>query len=220
MVARTNTLYRILLFSTVVAIFTIQNIEIAIAVETSTWRRITLSNGISFQLPNHWKILSKRQTAELYAKSKIHDEIYIVSSKLPFSANEVDRSGRTVALLNVRTYPTLEISQTEVRLLAQTEIEMYDLLLKKGLLDGARLYGLQLLSWGGTKPRSFGKTLALESQYRRVSLTGKGVFRVRLVRIMDGSRSFTLTVSYLEARKIISAPIVEFIVNSLQPADQ
>ncbi len=216
---RSNSWCCFLLLGALVFVLPIQGIKSSHGFQLPNWTRITLSNGISFRLPTHWKILSKRKTEALdaEARSKI-SHIYSISSELPFAANEMD-DGRTVALLNIRVYPLIEISQDEVRMLAQVGLNEYDSELKKMIRISSEIVGFELRSWLGTKSRLVGDTLALETRYKRVSMTGKGVFFVRLVRIIDGPKSFTLTVSYLESRDETSQSVIEHIVNSLQTSN-
>ena len=94
-------------------------------------------------------------------------------------------------------------------MLAQFDLREIDSELKKAIEMSSELVGIEIRSWLRTKMRLVGETLALETRYRRVSMTGKGIFFVRLVRIIDGPRSFTLTVSYLESRDETSQPVIE-----------
>ncbi|MBN8733765.1 MAG: hypothetical protein J0L64_24735 [Acidobacteria bacterium] len=78
---------------------------------------------------------------------------------------------------------------------------------------------MSMTSWEGTKRSELNQIAALVTEYHRRSLKGAGDFRVRLVRVFAGDRSFTVTVSYLEPVSFLMEPITDRIIQSLKLSD-
>jgi hypothetical protein len=75
---------------------------------------------------------------------------------------------------------------------------------------------VKLLSWVGTSRRTINAMTAIVVEFRRAGLDG--VFRVRLVRVLDGVRSFTLTASYREDQVRLLEPITSYVISTLRRA--
>jgi hypothetical protein len=98
------------------------------------------------------------------------------------------------------------------------ELMEFDAALLAGLQEGAEKAGLRVSSWLGTKREIVNKLSVLLSEYHRLSVQpAGGVWHVRLFRVYDGHRSFTLTISYELAAARVLRPITDRIAYSLRP---
>ncbi len=175
---------------------------------------INLPEGVSISMPRNWIILSDNQriTVQAFLEAATHSPER--TSEYPFAANFYNDRGRTIALLNVRYYPKAEVSQENARNGTAEEIREIDEILKANTTKGIVAAGYSVVSWGGTRKVEINGITALISEYRRGDPDGP--FRVRLVRVFAGPRSFTLTVSYLESAAAVLEPITDRIVESLR----
>ena len=57
---------------------------------------------------------------------------------------------------------------------------------------------------------------AFVTEYKRSPIKSNGNFKVRLVRVFNGGKSFTLTVSYREDKEYVLRPICDRIISSLR----
>jgi hypothetical protein len=139
-----------------------------------------------------------------------------VTSDLCFVAGYFDDAGDK-AKINVRYYPNMKITQDTVRQANPEEIRKFDNTLKQSIYGAAKASGYTILHWGGTRKQNVAGRIALLTDYRRPPFSGEqGYFNVRLIRILDGSKSFTLTVSYNELYTTIFKPICDRIISSLK----
>lgn len=183
----------------------------------SNYLTVTLPRGVAIELPRNWLVLSDntRITLDAYVEAigestgRGRDEF---PSALPFAANLYNDRGHTIGIVNLRYYPSVETTQRDVRGLSEADIEALDSVLRA---EDLRLPS-KLVSWDGTVPREINGLVTLVTRYRRESVLGSGTFQVRLVRVLNGSKSFTLTVSYREAEKLFLEHITDRIIASLR----
>ena len=138
------------------------------------------------------------------------------SSDLTFAANYSDEEQKTAGIVNVRYYPEQTISQRDVRGLSPAELRAVDEEGKRELTRALSSMNVKLLSWVGTSRRTINAMTAIVVEFRRAGLDG--VFRVRLVRVLDGVRSFTLTASYREDQVRLLEPITSYVISTLRRA--
>src|SRR3972149_7849153 len=77
---------------------------------------ISLPHGVQIELPRNWEALSKNQRITLDSSVQSRNEragIFDASSDLNFGANYYDEAGKTAAILNIRYYPDLALSQAD-----------------------------------------------------------------------------------------------------------
>jgi hypothetical protein len=123
---------------------------------------------------------------------------------LSFAANLYDTNGAVAAMMNVRRYPTETISQGDIAEITGTSDEIQELVslvdrsARDALKEELPKQGIKLLGWLGTKLDRLDAKTVFVTTYRRLSNHTQAVFVVRLVRIFDASRSFTLTLSHRE----------------------
>jgi hypothetical protein len=179
---------------------------------------VSLPKGVHIELPKNWVVLSENQriTLDSAVKSRLDlsnqgDE----KSSLPFAANLYSDGGTTLAMVNVRYYPGLDLSQAEIEGSTSEEVAALDNELKRQMLISAKAANITVTSWLGTKLREINGISVFVTEYERKALVGAGQFRVRLVRVYSGSRSFTLTVSYKKSAAYLLEPITDRIISSL-----
>jgi len=185
--------------------------------QTHAYVRVGLPKNVSIELPRNWFVISNNQQITLDASVVArHGNAGIADfrSELAFAANYYDESNRTAGIVNVRYYPEQTVTQADSRNASTAEVRELDAVLQQELQKGITLAGGQLLSWAGTSKHSVNGLIVFLSDYRRGSPNGS--FRVRLVRVLDAGRSFTLTVSYREDQAYFLQPISDYVIGSLR----
>jgi len=191
------------------------NSESAFA-ENNLFVQIKLKNGISFVLPRNWKIIDNNTKTTLEASVASRIKLPINTS-LPFAANLYNHKNSTVAMVNVRIYPEMDVYQRDVSALNKQSVNDFDKELKINITDGVRPLGIEVTNWYGTKIVRINGKFFLSTQYRRTSaIDPLKYFRVNLVRLLDGKHSYTLTVSYEEGSGYLLKPIIEKIRHSIK----
>jgi len=179
--------------------------------------KIELPESVTIDLPKNWVLISnnKRITLDTWVESTFDlKKLPNNDSDLPFAANYyVD--GFTAGIINARYYPAMDVTQRHVQLASVNDVRELDQELKKNMIPSMTKIGMTITSWEGTQKRTINGITTFVTEYHRESLKGKGIFRVRLVRVLAGRRSFTLTVSYLESQKLFLENITDKILSSL-----
>ena len=171
-----------------------------ISIAGSNYKTISLPKGVSIDLPINWQVISnnERITLDAYVET-LFDPL---DSELPFAANYYNDDDEIDALVNIRYYPWEVVTQENVINMFTPDVlrAMDDVLYKSSTLAMKKISG-KMLSWNGTKKKLIKDTVALVTEYRRYSGLSKSNARVRLVRVLNGNKSFTLTVSYVDNKK-------------------
>jgi hypothetical protein len=179
--------------------------------------RLTVPQKVSVEIPRTWTVMNgdERLVVDRLVKTIAP---WPKSSNLPFVANLLDSSGLRRAHVNLRFYPEPLPSQLYVRQSTEQAIQLYDGIARENVSSEVLKYGSRLISWDGTRAVSVGGWLALVGEYRRQG-TGperNDIYRVKLVRVLDESRSFTLTVSFRERDGFDLQSICNHIIESLR----
>ena len=171
-----------------------------ISIAGSNYKTISLPKGVSIDLPINWQVISnnERITLDAYVET-LFDPL---DSELPFAANYYNDNDEIDALVNIRYYPSEVVTQENVINMFTPDVlrAMDDVLYKSSTLTMKKING-KILSWNGSKKKRIKDTVALVTDYRRSSGLSKSNVRVRLVRVLNGNKSFTLTVSYVDNKK-------------------
>lgn len=178
---------------------------------------VHLPRNVSIELPRNWIVISNNQRITLDASVVARQGsagIADFRSELAFAANYYDDSGRTAGIVSVRYYPEQTVTQADARNASAAEVRELDALLQQELQKGVALSGNRLLAWQGTSKNSINGLIVFLSTYRRSS--PNGTFQVRLVRVLDAGRSFTLTISYREDQAYFLQPISDYVIRSLK----
>ena len=160
----------------------------------SNYKTVNLPKGVSVDVPINWQVISNNQriTLDAYVETLYEP----LDSDFPFAANYYNDNGKVDALLNIRYYPWIEITQEDVINATSDEVQYLDSILNENILISMKDIDGKLLSWNGTKKEYINGIMALVTEYRRYLGITKSAGRVRLVRVLNGHQSFTLTVSY------------------------
>lgn len=178
---------------------------------------LKLPYNVQIEIPRNWEALSNNQRITLDSAVQSRSAgVFDVSSDLNFGANYYDDKGRTAAILNSRYYPDLDVSQEEARVAEAAEIRELDAALYESLVKAGQVSGFSILVWNGTSRREINGNTVFVTEYKRSPLNNNGNFKVRLVRVFNGSKSFTLTVSYREDQEYLLRPICDRIISSLR----
>jgi hypothetical protein len=180
---------------------------------------IKLPHNVSVEIPRNWEVLRNNQRITLDSSVQSRNElagIFNASSDLNFAANYYDEAGKVAAKMNVRYYQDLELSQVDARAAGQADIRELDGALREASVKAAKINGYSILSWYGTSKQTINGTTAFITEYKRSPIKNNGNSKVRLVRVFNGGRSFTLTVSYREDQEYLLRPICDRIISSLR----
>jgi hypothetical protein len=186
---------------------------------TSNFVEVRLGGGVSFEVPKNWVVLSGNQRVTLDSSVESFLDLSGASnpaSELPFAANLLSDGNATIAMLNVRFYPRMNMSQTDVDTLTPDDISQLDQLGKEETRKSLQMQKLEMQSWGGTNLQVVGGQKAFVVEYQRKAQTANDNFVVRLVRFFRGERSFTVTVSYRASLAKLLRPITDRIIKSIK----
>jgi hypothetical protein len=190
-----------------------------VAEAAENFARVTLPQGVSIDLPINSVVLSNNQRITLDTAVEAGLDLSGVqqeTSDLPFAANYYDDRGNVSAILNIRYYSDLNLSQADARSASDQDIQELDAAIKENLLQGMEALGMSITSWDGTSKAAINGIATFVTEYSRASLRSPGDFRVKLVRVFAEDRSFTLTASYLDSAAIMLRPITDRIIASLR----
>jgi hypothetical protein len=181
---------------------------------------VTLPKGVSIDVPRNWVVLSDNQRITLDTSVDSVLDLFGIeydnTSELPFAANYYDDRGNIIAILNVRYYPELDLSQADARSATIQDVQGLDAAIKENLLKEMEAFGMSIRSWSGTAKSDINGIVTFITEYRRASLQSYGDFRVKLVRVFAGDRSVTVTVSHLSSVAMMLQPIIDRIIASLR----
>jgi len=180
---------------------------------------VKLAYGVSVELPRNWVAISNNQRITLdssvQAKTELAGDKYYFSD-LNFAANYYDDRNNTAGIFNIRFYPDQTLTQADARAATAADARDIDEVVSANMRKSEKMYGVKVLSWIGTKKTSVNGIVAFITEYRRAGLTSSSPFRVRLVRVFNGKRTFTVTVSYREDQEVLLRPICDRIIQSIR----
>ena len=127
-----------------------------------------LTNGISFDLPKNWRVIDSNTRTTLDASVAARYPVKIHSS-LPFAANLYNSNNQTIGIMNIRVYPTMNVSQNEVINLNSSSLNEFNKQLRSSISNGVNLAGGQLIEWYGTEKVNVNRKIYLLSEYKRQS---------------------------------------------------
>ena len=181
---------------------------------------VRLPQGVQIELPKNWEAWSKNQRITLdssvQSRMELTGTIFDASSNFNFAANYYDDLGKTAAIMNVRYYPNLDVSQTEARTLGPSDVNELDTAIRKSIMESSQIFGFSVLTWNGTVKQVINGVTAFVTEYKRSPQNNNGNFKVRLVRVFNEEKSFTMTISYRENQEYLLRPICDRIISSLR----
>lgn len=181
---------------------------------------IALPRGVTMELPRNWEALTSNQRITLDSSVQARTErlgAFDASSDLNFGANLYDEAGKAAAMVNIRYYPDMDVTQADARAATSSDIQELDGGLQTAIAQSIQGTGVKILKWFGTSPRTINGAVAFITEYERSSPNNKGNFRVRLVRVFNGADSFTVTVSYRSRDELLLRPICDRVIGSIKP---
>jgi hypothetical protein len=191
--------------------------DTSVTVETRNFVTVSLPRGVTVELPKNWIALTpnSRTTVDTAAEALSKRSDTYINSELPFAANLYDDFGKTIAIFNIRYYPDLDITQQDVLTASEDDILQIDQDLRDSMSQSASATGFTILTWGGTRKVQLNGNIVLVTEYRR-SFPNQPSFRVRLVRMLNGEKSFTITISYQEKLGVILAPVTDYCISTIR----
>lgn len=189
------------------------------AIGSGNFATVSLPKGVSIELPKNWVVLSNNQlvTLDTSVESRLDlSGVQQQASLLPFAANCLDDRGNTIGILNIRYYPQLDVTQADAQSFTEQDLIELDNTLRDNATKEMKIFGMSLVAWKGTIKENINGIIAFITEYYRASANKPGEFRVRLIRVFAGDRSFTLTVSYLQTAADILQPTTDRIIGSLR----
>jgi hypothetical protein len=116
--------------------------------------------------------------------------------------------------LNIRYYPTIEIDQRDAEAFTAEDISALDNELHASF---AKAMTTPIIQWIGTRKKDINGINSFITEYiRGQNQENMGNFHVTLVRVLNASASFTITVSYSEKAEQLLKPICDNIILSIR----
>ena len=194
-------------------------LSVGLANSAGNFLSIPMPKGVSVELPRNWTALSDNQRITLDSWVQAKREIAgasDLSSDLAFAANYYDEQDTIAAMFNIRYYPWQTIAQADARSATAEDIKEFDEGLRAQQPDIQQQFQMRVLSWMGTTKQSINGIVIFVTEYRRAPIREGAPFRVRLVSVLSGTRSFTVTVSYREDQEFLLRPICDRIIQSIR----
>lgn len=185
---------------------------------TGNFVTVSLPHSLAIDIPRNWEILSnnKRITIDSAVESRLDlSGNSSEPSALNFAANYIEDGGKTAAIVNVRYYPEMDLTQEDAASAPVEDVRALDSQLREGMSKAGEMNGFTVLEWRGTLKKQINGITAFVTEYKRSAIRGNGDFVIRLVRVFDGGESFTLTVSYRDRDGFLLRPICDRIIASL-----
>lgn len=180
---------------------------------------LALPKSVTVELPRNWVAITKNSRITLdalveakYALNNLPQPV----SDLAFGANLYNDQNKTIAIFNIRYYPDMEISQADASAATASDTNDLDNELHKNIMEFGPNAGTHVTTWIGTRKTKINGFTAFITEYNRAGIGGNKPFRVRLVRIFNEGKSFTITVSYQNDLELMLRPICDKIIQSIQ----
>jgi len=199
--------------------FTVYIALLTVALAANNFVPIRLPNGVQIELPRNWTVLSDNKliTIDSAVQSRMElNNLLDVSHDLNFGASHLNDKGNVDALMNVRYYPKQEATQADARAIGQFDINELDSAIRQGIFKAGEISGFSVLDWNGTNNQVINGTTVFITEYKRSPIKENGNVTVRLVRVFNGVKSLTLTISYHEDQEYLLRPICDRIISSLR----
>lgn len=132
-----------------------------------------------------------------------------------FSANYYVAS-QLVAMVNLTYHADQRQDQAAIRALTAAEVAEVDRGTHAWVAQLGERSGFRVIQWLGTSRRRVADKTALVIEYLRASSVDGAAQRVRLIRVIDGPRSFTLTLACRIDREVELWPMMERMIDSIR----
>lgn len=178
---------------------------------------VLLPKGVSVHLSNSWKVFSASQVVSLdsLTNSKLQEAGQLhAEGNLNFAANFYNSVNETIGIFNIRYYPDIRESNEEIASFTKEELELLNNQLFQNISTGVKANGGKVLEWNGSKFEKINSKLYIVSKYSRKGANGS-VFKVQLIRMINGSKSFTVTLSYRSEDDSQMSKIIDSVKQSI-----
>lgn len=178
---------------------------------------ISLPNGVSLEIPKVYSVLSngKKLLIDTTVESQLDlANVEMLVSSLPFAANYFFEK-KTISLVNIRYYPTLEVSQSETADFTVDEVNEIDTYLRQNMEKSYKIQGSAIVTWHGTKLIYLNGLHVLRTDFVRASTQNGGSRHVTLIRVLAEGDSFTITLNYDPTLEYFLKPIHEKIISTI-----
>ncbi|MGB0413352.1 MAG: hypothetical protein ACPGJU_02805 [Coraliomargarita sp.] len=193
-------------------------LPICVACAAENYGEVHLPKGVIVELPKNWYIMSESDMVTIAASSQSIGEkagYYDASTDLAFGAGYIF-AGESAALFNIRYYSEIELSQRDVASFTNSDVQEVDSVLEQGIKSSGNLAGFTVVRWLGTTQKEIKGVHVLITEYLRKTDGDTDSFRVRLVRVLDEEKSFTVTISYRDTLGGVLRPICDRVINSIR----
>lgn len=213
-----NKVYRFISFFTCIVVYIAL---LPLAVSANNFVIISLPYGVQIELPKNWEVLSNKKLVALDTSVQSILElsgIFDATHDLKFGANYYNDKGENKALMNIRYYPNIDISQSDAGNAGQSEISEIDSAARESSDKSGKSSGFSIIKWSGTNKQVINGAVVFITEYKRSPITGNGIDNVivRLVRVFNGGKTFTLTISYHEDQEYLLRPICDRVISSIR----
>lgn len=183
---------------------------------------LDLPGRVSVEIPRNWTVLSESQkvTLDAFVQAKTEERKKAAGddsiSRLGFAANYYDEASKVASLFNVRYIAGQTVTQKELQSYTAAEMSEVNELLRPELTAGVEMVGNKVLSWQPARLTVVDGLAAILVDYRRSSPQG-GAFRVRILRVLDGPESFSVTMGYRESSdKLLLEAIADRVLRTVK----
>ena len=177
-----------------------------------------LKYGIRIAVPSDWGLFNAEEVGALdrYV-GKILDlsKYQSVDSQLLIAANYPPPPADTLAIMNVRYYGDLNVTETDLKSLSAQDVLEFDKGVKAMIIKSLEAVHGKLVAWLGTKKLELNGHPVLISEYRR-QLAADSPFHVQLAKFFPKSGAFTVTLSHKEGAGDFKQDDLKQILNSVQ----
>lgn len=184
----------------------------------SNYVLVPLPQGVSVQLPKNWTALNANQRVTLGAAVEAILEKRKVEGPgptMPFAANYFDANDKVAAIFNVMYIADATLTQVEASAFTPQQMTEVGETFRQQISKDIPATGNSLIEWRGTRKATINGLTAFVTEYRRTS-PQKVPFRAQLVRVLNGSKSFEVTLSYREGQDSMMVPIVDKVIGSIR----
>jgi hypothetical protein len=184
----------------------------------SSFVTVNMGNGVTGQLPKNWFVDSdnKRKTLSAWAESQLEQKnLKDIENTMPFAASYYDENNVNAASMTIRFYPTLSLTQKDMREASSKDIGEVDSSVQSNFTVGIEAGGGKVIQWLGTSRREINGKVYLISRNRTINLKNH-TFSGYLVRTWNGSKSFTLIMNYREDQEFFMKPIMSKMIDSIR----
>jgi hypothetical protein len=191
--------------------------------EDNQFRRLSLSYGISLDIPSHWSVLTQSQQNNIAAaataamgnagaeESGVHKDRLLAINATPIP------SGATVRV-NV-TYPA-EFTQADLANITPEDLKAVEEELREGAQQMGNESPTKIIETQPARVDNINGMLALAVSYVREGFSDGSPWLVTLYQIPIDNRIIQLTLSYRQSDAILWRPIQEHIKRSIQVSNR